>query len=145
VPVDSVRVDVRGPRDIEAVLWQWLTGVPELRGHVRQEPATTGPHELGVGADLVIALVSNLISGALVTALQVWLSDRVSSRAREQVTVTVAGQDGRSVSVTTSDITSGVQELRSLLDLDTPAGPNANPQPWPQNHYSSGFTMSARS
>jgi hypothetical protein len=125
VPVDSVRVDVHGPRDTDVVLGQWLAGVPELRGHVRQEPATVGPDELGAGADLVVALVSSLVSGALVSALQVWLSDRVSSRAREQVTVTVTGQDGRSVSVTTSDLTSGVQELRSLLGLDTQPGPDA--------------------
>jgi hypothetical protein len=133
VPVDSVRVEVHGPRDSDAVLWQWLTGVPELRGHIRQEPATVGPHELGAGTDLVVALVSSLVSGALVSALQVWLSDRASSRTSAQVTVTVTGQDGRSVSVTTSDIASGVQALHRLLALDTQAGPDAGPRPGPQD------------
>jgi hypothetical protein len=76
--------------------------------------------ELGAGADLVIALVSNLVSGAPVAALQVWLTDRARSRTSGQVTVTVTGQDGRSVSY--GDMASGVQALRGLLGLDAQPG-----------------------
>jgi hypothetical protein len=97
------------------MLWDWLAGVPELRGHLRHLPVRPGPEELGAGTDLVIALVSNLVSEALVTALQIWLTDRASSRATHQTTITVIHPDGHTLTLTTTDPATAAQALRDLL------------------------------
>jgi hypothetical protein len=87
-----VRIHVSGGRNADARLVDWLRKVDELRGQVHRVPRQAEPDDMGAGADLVVALASTSAATALVTSLQVWLTNRHSD-----VDVTVVDPNGGKV------------------------------------------------
>jgi hypothetical protein len=118
----TVKVTVSGTRDIDAVLWDWLCGVPELRGHLRRETAAAQSGDMGPSTDLVVALASTGAATALVTSLQVWLTNR-----HTDVTVNVTATNGRQVSLNATrakDMTQVKDLLRIALALELAQQPD---------------------
>lgn len=121
----SVKVAVAGARDVDVVLAEWLRGIPELRGRVQREQVAAQPGEQGVSGDLVIALASTGAATALVTSLQVWLTNR-----HTDVTVSVSVPDGRQITVNATrahDMTQVRELLTAALAAD--AGPHSDLSP----------------
>lgn len=127
-PAATVQLTVSGARDGDAALWEWLRGVPELRGHLSRRSAPPVEGRMGAGADLVVVLASTGAVTALARSLQTWLAGR-----RSDVTVEVTGPGGRRMSVTgrfAVDHDRHLQTLQDLLDLlDAPARGDDAPAP----------------
>jgi hypothetical protein len=107
--VTSVKVAVGGARDVDVALLKWLRSVPELRGWVQREPVRAQPGQQGASGDLVVALASTGAATALVSSLQVWLTNRHSD-----ITVSVSVPDGRQVVINTTR-THDMTQVRDLL------------------------------
>jgi hypothetical protein len=120
--VVSVTVVASGARDIDATLWDWLRGVPELRGHLRRETASAQPGDMGNSTELVVALASTGAATALVTSLQVWLVNR-----HTDITVSVTVPGGQQVSLTAArakDMAQVQDLLRTALESDRAPHPD---------------------
>lgn len=125
------RLTVSGARDGDVALWEWLRGVPELRGHLSRRSTPPVEERMGAGADLVVVLASASAATALTRSLQTWLAGR-----RSDVTVEVTGPSGRRVSVNgrfAVDHDRHLQTLQDLLDLldllDAPDRGDDDPTP----------------
>jgi hypothetical protein len=124
----EARIAVDG-RDLDREsLWDWLRCEPELRGRLRlgSSPAPAGT--MGATAELVVQASAALAGAsalwiALARSLTVWLVQR-----RSDVTITVTGPSGRTVSVSASRVDSAEQILRSVLEADA-AVPSSRPEP----------------
>jgi hypothetical protein len=83
-------------RDSDAEsLQDWLRNEPELRGHLRQDETPGSPAgAMGASTELIVGIISSGAATALVTSLQVWLTQR-----RADVAVNVAGPHGRKVTL----------------------------------------------
>lgn len=109
-PTDEVRVtvdaaDVRG-------LWDWLRGVPELRGRLRLADSPAPQGTMGVPLELAVALAAATPAtvAAFAGAVSTWLKQRKSD-----VTVNVIDRHGRQVSLSAHRIDDPVRLLRSFL------------------------------
>jgi hypothetical protein len=123
----SVKVAVVGGLDVDVALLEWLRGVRELRGGVQRERVTALPGQQGASGDLVVALTSTGAATALVTSLQVWLTNR-----HADVTVSVSVPDGRQVRLTAArvpDITQVRELLLAALAADVDAHSDPEPPP----------------
>src|SRR5690242_2601116 len=79
--------------DVES-LQDWLRGEPEFRGHLRQGEAPGPDGAMGASPELIVGIVSSGAATALVTSLQVWLTQR-----RADVKLNIAGPQGRKVTL----------------------------------------------
>jgi hypothetical protein len=102
-------------------LLEWLRGVPELRGRVQRERVTAQPGQQGASGDLVVALASTGAATALVTSLQVWLTNR-----HTDVTMSVSVPDGRQVTVTATRA-HDLSQVRELLSAALAADADHHP------------------
>jgi hypothetical protein len=90
--VVDLRVTVDGQdSDVES-LRDWLRNEPELRGYLREAETPSPAGAMGGTTELIVGIVSSGAATALVTSLQVWLTQR-----RADVKLNVAGPQGRKV------------------------------------------------
>lgn len=111
----DVRLRVAGGNDTPAQLESlrdWLRSDPDLRGmvHAAHDPPPEGA--MGIPVELLVTLSSSggAATVALGRALRTWLEQR-----RSDISVTVTGGDGRSVTVSAQRISEADKILRSLL------------------------------
>ncbi|MFH8785380.1 effector-associated constant component EACC1 [Streptomyces roseoverticillatus] len=82
-------------------LRRWLQRHPELRAHIRQEPAPEpAPGTMGAASELLtLVLAPGGLTVALSAAVVAWLQNR-----RGNQTVTITLPDGAQVTVTTENV-----------------------------------------
>ncbi|MCF3104417.1 hypothetical protein IPZ58_22870 [Streptomyces roseoverticillatus] len=82
-------------------LRRWLQRHPELRAHIRQEPAPEpAPGTMGAASELLtLVLAPGGVTVALSAAVVAWLQNR-----RGNQTVTITLPDGAQVTVTTENV-----------------------------------------
>ncbi|MEV4923607.1 effector-associated constant component EACC1 [Streptomyces roseoverticillatus] len=90
-----------GPGGAVNDLRRWLQRHPELRAHVRQEPAPEpAPGTMGAASELLtLVLAPGGVAVALSAAVVAWLQNR-----RGNQTVTITLPDGAQVTVTTENV-----------------------------------------
>ncbi|MFF7727768.1 hypothetical protein [Streptomyces sp. NPDC008001] len=90
-----------GPGGAANDLRRWLQRHPELRAHVRQEPAPEpAPGTMGAVSELLtLVLAPGGVTVALSAAVVAWLQNR-----RGNQTVTITLPDGAQVTVTTENV-----------------------------------------
>ncbi|MEU8545764.1 hypothetical protein AB0C81_01945 [Streptomyces roseoverticillatus] len=90
-----------GPGSAVNDLRRWLQRHPELRAHVRQEPAPEpAPGTMGAASELLtLVLAPGGVTVALSAAVVAWLQNR-----RGNQTVTITLPDGAQVTVTTENV-----------------------------------------
>lgn len=99
-----------------ASLWDWLQNEPMFRGRLQQRPEDFHTNAMGLGREIAIALVPTAgLTTALARSLSVWLVQR-----RSDVTVTVAGSDGRTITVESRRVASAETVMQLVLDTIEP-------------------------
>ena len=88
----DLHITVGGRDSDQESLWDWLRHEPDFRGHLRQGETPGPPGTMGASTELIVGVVSSGAATALVTSLQVWLTQR-----RADVKVTVTGPQGRTI------------------------------------------------
>jgi hypothetical protein len=90
--VTDLRITVGGRGGDQESLWDWLRHEPDFRGHLRQDETPGPPGTMGASTELIVGVVSSGAATALVTSLQVWLTQR-----RADVKVNITGPQGRTI------------------------------------------------
>jgi hypothetical protein len=106
----DVRITVDGRDSDQESLWDWLRHEPDFRGHLRQADTPGPPGTMGGSTELIVGVVSSGAATALVTSLQVWLTQR-----RADVKVSVTGPQGRTVVVDAKRIADAGRLLDTAL------------------------------
>jgi hypothetical protein len=106
--------------DVES-LQDWLRNEPELRGHLRQGETPGPAGAMGASTELIVGIISSGAATALVTSLQVWLTQR-----RADVTVNVAGPHGRKVTLDAKRVPDAERLVNTALGW-AEGGPPAPP------------------
>ena len=108
--------------DVES-LQDWLRAEPELRGHLRQGETPGQAGAMGASAELIVGIISSGAATALVTSLQVWLTQR-----RADVKLNVVGPQGRKLILDAKRVPDAERLLNTALgwtEGDPPASPAA--------------------
>ena len=115
ITVDGRDSDVESLRD-------WLRNEPGLRGQLREGGAPGPAGAMGASTELIVGIVSSGAATALVTSLQVWLTQR-----RADVTLKVTGPQGRAVSLDAKRVSDAERLLNTALGWaeGAPPGPPA--------------------
>jgi Effector Associated Constant Component 1 len=106
--------------DVES-LQDWLRSEPEFRGHIRQGEARGPDGAMGASPELIVGIISSGAATALVTSLQVWLTQR-----RADVKLNVAGPQGRKVILDAKRVPDAERLLNTALGWAEGA-PSASP------------------
>lgn len=106
----DLRLTVGGRDSDTESLWDWLRNEPELRGHISEGETPGLVGEMGVSTELIVGVVSSGAATALVTSLQVWLTQR-----RSDVKLNVAGPQGRQVTLDAKRVADAENLLNTAL------------------------------
>src|SRR5260370_13096644 len=90
--VTDLRIIVGGRDGDQDCLWDWLRHEPDFRGHIRQGETPGPAGTMGASTELIVGVVSSGAATALVTSLQVRLTQR-----RADVNVSITGPQGRKI------------------------------------------------
>lgn len=88
----DLRITVGGRDGDQESLLDWLRHEPDFRGYLRQGETPGPPGTMGASTELIVGVVSSGAATALVTSLQVWLTQR-----RADVRLNIIGPQGRTI------------------------------------------------
>jgi Effector Associated Constant Component 1 len=113
----EARITVEGTEADGESLWDWLKHEPELRGRLRVAGVRPPEGVMGASIELVVVLVTagTTVASTLARSLSTWLTQR-----RSDLTVKVAGPDGREISVSSRRVADPEKLLRAVLESAEP-------------------------
>jgi len=115
----QARLHIEAPATEAVALWDWLRNESDLRGRVARAPQPSSPGSMGTAADLVVTLATSSTAAVLARSIQVWLTQR-----HRDITLTVTGPDGRTVSLDARRVQPGEVEPLIRVGLGLTENPS---------------------